>query len=417
MSAIALLLPPALLLTLVIPPLIFMLFATGSTAPGTAICDGVWIAVGVFGIRSGIRWGRCEWRRLGLVLLALALLFIHGMIIDMWIGSVNFARLMESCVILLIMLLAAYVIAARLLAATPRVLASTGHLAFVILSIFGFSALAGLPSFGGGEFAKPVIVFPEPSHLSFAYLPVLIFTVATASRGRQFLILGSALFLAVALQNLTMLVGIVGASCLALRRSQLLLLVGALVLAAVSLALDLSYYADRLLLSANSDNLSTLVYLQGWERAWLNINETYGLGVGFQQFGFVGSLGDVAAKILQLVGASLNLYDGGSTGSKLIAEFGAVGIVLILLYLRLVVRGVQLISRAQRIPVAQRDVRRIFFYSYIVAYASELFIRGNGYISPSATLLLVSLIAVKQLDVAERPATELALGPPLAGSA
>jgi hypothetical protein len=202
-----------------------------------------------------------------------------------------------------------------------------------------------------------------------------------------------------------------------LRRTQLLLLLGVLLVAVAVLALDLSYYADRLVLSADSDNLSTLVYLQGWQRAWLNISETGGLGVGFQQFGFVGSLGTVLEKIVQMNrGASLNLYDGGSTGSKLIAELGVVGVALIVLYLLLVVRGVRLIRRAQRLPIGQRDLRRIFFYSFIIAYASELLIRGNGYLSPSCTLVLASLIAVQQLGVADRRLPEPAIGPSLASS-
>ena len=415
-SSGALWLPTAFLLTSVIPSLIFMLFATSSMSAGTTLCDLVWIANAVYNSPAGIRLTTRAWSQLGVALLILTLLFIHGMVVDLWFGGVNFGRLTGSCVLLLIEVLGAYVIALRLLAVTPKFLASIAHFAFVVLSILGFSAVAGVPSVSSA-YGKSVIVFSEPSHFSFIYLPVLIFTVATTTRGRQLLYLGSGLFLAVALQNLTVLVGILGVSCLILRRTQLLLLLGVLVGAVAVLALDLSYYANRLVLSADSDNLSTLVYLQGWQRAWLNISETGGLGVGFQQFGFVGSLGTVLDKIVQMTrGASLNLYDGGSTGSKLIAELGVVGVALIVLYLLLVVRGVRLIRRAQRLPIAQRDLRRIFFYSFIIAYASELLIRGNGYLSPSCTLVLASLIAVQQLGVADRRLPEPAIGPSLASS-
>jgi hypothetical protein len=202
------------------------------------------------------------------------------------------------------------------------------------------------------------------------------------------------------LQNLTMLVGVLAAACLILRRLHLLLLLGALVLVVGYMALDLRYYTSRLLLSGDSTNLSALVFLQGWQRAGLNISETSGLGIGFQQFGYVGSLGDLAQRIVLLIGSNLNLYDGGSTGSKLVAEMGALGVALIALYLRLVVRGVVLIRRSQKLPLGQRDLRGIFFYSLIIAYASELFIRGNGYFTPSGFLVLAALLAVPRLGEA-----------------
>jgi hypothetical protein len=409
-------LPLAFLLTSVIPSVIFMRFATSSMATGTTICDLAWIGFGLYNNPDGVRWSKREWRLLGVALLILTLLFIHGMIVESWFGGVNFARLTGSCAVLLVMALAAYVIALRLLAISPEFLASIGRFAFLTLTLIGFGAVAGIPAVNTA-YPKAVIVFSEPSHFSFVYLPMLIFATATTRRGRQIWYLASGLALAGAMENLTLMVGVLGASCLILSRTQLLLL-GAVLIAVVGfLALDISYYTDRLVLSADSDNLSTLVYLQGWQRAALNTAETSGLGVGFQQFGFVGSLGSVLEKIMAISeGSSLNLYDGGSTGSKLIGELGVVGIALILVYLRLVVRGVRLIRLAQRIPVGRRDIRRIFFYSFIVAYASELFIRGTGYLSPSGTLLLTSLIAFRELGFARRRLSAPATGPALAGS-
>jgi hypothetical protein len=300
----------------------------------------------------------------------------------------------------IVMLLGANVAARSLLALTPGALNATAHYAFWVLTAIAYMAIAHVPSVTGSAYPKPVIVFSEPSDFSFVYLPFLIFTVANATRGRQMLLLLSGLLIGMLLENLTMLVGILGASCLILRRYQILLLLAGLVLGAGVLALDLSYYADRLALSADSDNLSTLVYLQGWERALLNLQETDGVGVGFQQFGYVGSLGDISQKILLLAHTNLNLYDGGSTGSKLIAELGVVGILMVVLYLRLLVRGALLIRRAQQLPAGTRDRRRIFFYSVVVAYGSELFIRGTGYFSPSGFFLLTALIAIPALETA-----------------
>lgn len=393
----SLLLPPLFLLTWLIPSMLFVVFSTASMAMGTAICAVAWIAVGAATSGAPFDWTRRLWRHLGIALSAVALLFIHGVVVDLWFGGVEFSRLIGSSLVLLLMLLGAYSVAEELLTAPSALLASTARVAFIVLTIFGIGAVAGLPSLGSNTFAKPVIVFSEPSHFSFAYLPVFIFTVAVAKRRHQFLLLGLGFILAAALPSLTLLVGVLGASFLVLRSSRLLLLLGIVASAAALLALDLSYYTSRLALSSDSQNLSALVFLQGWQRAYLNITETWGLGIGFQQFGYVGSLGELSRRIVQLMGAPLNLYDGGSTGSKLIAELGAVGVALIAIYLGLVVRGFRLIRKAQLVPIEQRDVRTIFVYSLIIAYGSELLLRGTGYLSASGFFILAALIAVPRL--------------------
>jgi hypothetical protein len=405
----ALLLPPAFLLTSITPSVIFMIFSSGSFAPGTAICASGWIIAGILAGKLRIRWTPRQCRTIGLILLLVTLLVVHGFVVDLWLGGVNFARLVGSCLTLLLMLFGAYSLALRLLAASPRLIANTGRFSFTVLTLVGYGALAGIPSVNNETFAKPVIFFSEPSHFNLAYLPLLIFTLAMTTRVRQLLLIGIALFLALKLQNLTMLVGTLGASCLVLRRLQLFIFLGVGVLVLGFVALDLSYFVDRLALSADSDNLSTLVYLQGWQRAGLNLQETWGLGVGFQQFGIVGSLGDLASRIVEIAGAPLNLYDGGSTGSKLIAELGTMGIVAIAIFMAVAVRGVGFIRISLRLPVAQRDVKSIFFYSFVVAYIGELFIRGTGYLSSSGFLILTAFIALPRLRALTRRASDSAI--------
>ena len=395
-SQSALRLSTALVLTLLVPPFISMRFGVESNAPGALLDASAWIAVALLaGLGSdSARW---PWRRIGLALLGVTLLFMHGLSVDMWLGGVNFGRLLQSSAALLLQLIGACAVAAFLLAASPRVLTFAGRSAYGILTLIGIAAALGVPGVGG-SFVKPVIVFSEPSLFSMAYAPTLLFALVTTTRVRQLWMLLLGLALALKLQNLTLLVDVVGAGCLVLRRGQIYILLAVVWSIASFVLLDFSYFAQRLALSADSDNLSTLVYLQGWQRAALNLRETDGLGVGFQQFGVVGSLGDVLEKIIRITGSALNLYDGGSTGSKLIGELGVVGIILMALYLRVVLRGIILLRRAQRLVSGLRDRRRLFFYSFIVAYVSELFVRGNGYLSCSDMLVMASLIAISRLD-------------------
>jgi len=172
--------------------------------------------------------------------------------------------------------------------------------------------------------------------------------------------------------------------------------------------LDLSYYADRLSLSGDSDNLTTLVYLQGWENALLNFGETDGLGVGFQQFGLAGSTGDISEKIYALMGGTyINLMDGGSTATKLIAEFGVFGIAMLLVFLRFALRAMIYTRSMQMIPSGQRDIHWMFFSACTVSYSLELVLRGVGYFSTGGFLAMTAIMALyrlKRADIRSGPA-------------
>jgi hypothetical protein len=233
---------------------------------------------------------------------------------------------------------------------------------------------------------------------------MLLFRIALAERRNQFWLMGGSLLLAVLMTNLTMLAAILIVSALFLRRAPLVLMTLAVALGAFTL--DITYYSDRLNFSADSSNLSTLAFMQGWQNAYLNFRETNGLGVGFQQFGIAGSIGDFSEKIASLMGNYMNLLDGGTTGSKLVGEFGVMGLLILIAYVTVVVRAVRFIRRSQFQALADRDPRRIFFSALVVTYSFELFIRGIGYFSPGGLLMLTALLALR------RSATEGRLGYP-----
>jgi hypothetical protein len=270
----------------------------------------------------------------------------------------------------------------------------------------------GAPAIGPQASTKAVVIFGEPSHFASAFLPLLLFRAATSSRRRQFALIGMSLVLAALLQSMTMIAGILVVSLLLLRRAAVVLML--LAAGGGMLLLDLTYYVDRLNFSAETDNISTLVFLQGWQNAILNFQETHGIGVGFQQFGVAGSMGDIAEKIAKMLGAYINIYDGGSTSTKLIAEFGVLGLIAILLFLQFAVRCALYIRSANE-TFEDRDAHRIFFYALIVNYTFELLLRGSGYYTPGAFLMLVALISSGRLarqstlPTAAAPGTDVAL--------
>jgi len=80
-------------------------------------------------------------------------------------------------------------------------------------------------------------------------------------------------------------------------------------------------------------NLSSLVWLNGWSKAWVSILESRGLGLGFNNMGCGKSSesGYYSDTIMQATGGiNLNSEDGSILISKIITEFGLFGILLVL---------------------------------------------------------------------------------------
>ena len=120
------------------------------------------------------------------------------------------------------------------------------------------------------------------------------------------------------LQSLTLLFGVIAIAMLALRSRQLvffsIISISILIVALDNFVgtdpiIDTEYFMARLNpypnalstdLSANSVvgepdsvNLSMLSYQSGWERIYVNLKDYYGIGLGFQQLGFLGSPGEI----------------------------------------------------------------------------------------------------------------------------
>jgi hypothetical protein len=389
------LIPVMLLLTVTAPSTIDTLFSATSVTPGLLPCALLWTFLGLSGGGAPYALERADVQRLCGVLLVIALLAIHLMISTFEVQGADFFRFYGSCAILLLVWTGATFAARTFTRATNSNLIAAADLVLVCLSFLAIAAIAGVPAVGPVTAAKGVVIFPEPSHFALSYLPLLMFRVSVSTRSTQYVLLAIALAIAGILQNLTMVVGLLDISTLMLRRGSLLLMLGTVGLAASTL--DISYYLGRLDLTTDTTNISALVFLQGWQNAILNLSQTHGVGVGFQQFGIVGSLGDISYRIADYLGGLyLNLRDGGSTAAKLVGEFGVFGIALLLAYLLLALRSVRYLRAAQSLPVTERDPRALFLHSLVLSFLFELFMRGLGYFSPGGFLALAALLALQR---------------------
>jgi hypothetical protein len=156
--------------------------------------------------------------------------------------------------------------------------------------------------------------------------------------------------------------------------------------------MNIDYYSLRINLSSDNKNLSTLVYLSGWERAYLNFEDTFGLGVGFQQFGIIGSRGEIMETVEELGAEDLNLLDGGAVAPKFIGEFGLLGVIMLLVYLVYFARNAKWLREVSFSEIPPRECRKVFFLSCFVMYCIDLFVRGTGYFSSSGFLFIASLM-------------------------
>jgi hypothetical protein len=404
-----------LILTLLLPPAIYVGLAASSMSPGVLVCAALWMLAGLsFGTRP-FTVRKSDSTRLLLLFGGIALLAVHVMLGNLQIGGVDFGRFVSSCLILLMMFGGAHFASNLLLRAPAAELVRAADLTLTILILLAAASMAGVAPIGPQASAKAVVIFSEPSLFAAAYLPMLMFRTAISTRAVQLALIGVSVLLAMVLQNMIMVAGILFISALLLRRTALVLMMMAV--ASGLLMLNLTYYAERLNFSSETDNISTLVLLQGWQNAILNFQETRGLGVGFQQFGISGSIGDIAEKISALLGSYINLLDGGSTATKLIGEFGVFGIIAVLLFLRRAARCAAYIRAAQRLRPQARAVRTLFFYALIVTYCFELVLRGSGYFTPGALLMLSALISIyrdRRLPPPEAAAsTTNSAGPPV----
>lgn len=348
-----------------------------------------------------------------LLQLALALVIGVGshLLLASALRSVDFSRGLASLLPLTIFLIGGISLA-NLLTGTSSSVIRRGCMA--CLMVFGIVALFSIfdllqPANIGYE--KPVFPFSEPSHFAIISLPFLIFTCTLVTPTKRALCLVAAAVVAASLQNLTLFVScaVTALLCLPLRY----IVVAAAIATPILLTADITYYLSRVEFSADSQNLSALVYMQGWQLLLESLENTHGFGLGFQQLGVAGTDVEASDLILALFHDHLNLLDGGFTLSKIGSELGVIGLGLIAAFSFLAIRaGLLLRSIALRKSKAPAAV--VLAASVITGYTVELVIRGVGYFTPSGLFLIASLIiwhryrrqtASSRVPVAHRPAS------------
>jgi hypothetical protein len=151
-------------------------------------------------------------------------------------------------------------------------------------------------------------------------------------------------------------------------------------------------------ISADNPNASSLVLASGFERAYLAFIESFPLCAGYQQMGVVGPNGIYMDILNQMNLWQLNSFDGGSTASKIIFEFGLLGVLFIFLYLFYFLKIYKILRHQPSLIKLDGDYFRLFRICCFFAFILSLFVRGSGYFSITTFLFLLSLIEI-EIDI------------------
>lgn len=355
------------------------------------------------------------------VVLTLALfVLVHGFVSSFLDEKFNWIRFFQSVVYLVIFLVGAF---AFVLYANRKPINSnlSFKLLFYLYVIFAALSIYGISIFAGED--KTVLFYREPSHFALDFLPLLLTVVVVEGYKKKLFYLSIALLIGLLLQNLTLVFGVILITILML--SIRYMGVSILIFSAIFFASKNNFwipasavvkssvmqrhyvksdaefnngdsvgYLVRRLPTPNNKNISLLALYSGYERAYLDIVDTYGLGVGFQQFGIVGRMGVNMDEIIKILDFPLCLYDGSFVGAKFIGEFGLIAIAIILIYIfSLAKLSIYLrhCSLNYQNKVSPMDV---FYSSCFITFFIDLFFRGIGYFSSPSFFFTCSVMAL-----------------------
>lgn len=267
----------------------------------------------------------------------------------------------------------------------------------IILIILGlFSIMYKLNTLNYENYKKAVFPFSEPSHYVISSGWIFLASGFYFDTRIKLLIISILVFLSLLFPSTLMFLLIVFMIIFYffsnIRKTLLFILFLAPLYLIINTNIqDSKYFTDRLNFSKKNDNLTSLVYLQGWDDAKRAFIKTNGLGLGFQNMDKLEA-SKLNIKIYHLAGQFQNRNDGGFLASKLIAEFGIIGILFILIYFIYFIKS----SIFLIIETKNNSIKPIVIISHsiIVLFFIELFARGYGYFSPTLLLTITALYLV-----------------------
>jgi hypothetical protein len=255
------------------------------------------------------------------------------------------------------------------------------------------------------------VIFKEPSHFALYLLPFYTYGILSGKYIRFYLtiilvsiVLVPSLTLALAITFCAVIYFFGNLHCI---KKKAMFYIAFTLSASFVLfrIIDVSRYIDRInpILDFGSSspslssNLSSLVWLNGWSQAFETLKATNGIGLGVQQMG-CGSfreIGEFSPIITKLAGSTLNYNDGSFLASKIISEFGFLGILFVLFIFIISILSILSYINCEKCLKYLNDNTRMdeiaISASGAICILTFLFIRGMGYFQLSFLLSLSML--------------------------
>ena len=373
------------------PPAVFYLGLSTSNALGMVLLAFMLLLIRPCPAHAAVGMRPVPARQRHNVTAAVLLAIVLHLAVASALGPIDAVRAVASLLPLALLVLGGAALANAMLSASAERLHGGVVHSYVVLCVLALIGATGWgpPTIASEPWRAPVFPFSEPSAFALAFVPTMMYAcVSTRGTTRWWFLIAGVLCSAL-IQNLTTIAGVLLVALVTLRLPVLLALSVPIGLALSQV--NLTYYAERLDFSGDVQNLSNLVYVQGWQMIEESLTRSGGFGLGFQQLGVRGT--DVpAAELLRTIGGGedKNLLDGGFAFAKLGSDFGVFGIVLAVLYLLLAVRSVLVLRQVthgrRAIPPAL-----VLAHCAVVAWLIELFVRSSGYFTGTALLLSSAL--------------------------
>lgn len=313
------------------------------------------------------------------------------------------------------MLFAARGLSSLLLKLDPRELIGVfKFFAFFLVALPAVSLAQRVTIHNYADYLKNVFPFSEPSHFAIFCMPLIAAGMAFLSSIKRILFLAVLWLCALMIPSSIMAGQLLLLSLIFLFSSKmnrvffvpaltiLILLYIFTVLPNESISNILPDYFSSRIQFRETQNLSSLVYLQSWERTMISLQTTYGFGVGFQNLEILEA-GRFGEQIFDIINRHKNLNDGGTFFAKIVGELGFVGLIFSMTYLWLFfsaiyqlpgqIRYLKLNRGSHLHPHTLQGVRlRLIANFFITVFIFEMFGRGVGYFSLGLILFAVGVL-------------------------
>lgn len=386
---------------LFLPSAIRYLLGTSSGTPGlVAVCL---LVCGGDALRGGFASGSNA-RRLLVASLVLAFALVAHLMIAVYLPLVpqdfDISRSALSLVALVFAGATAGVVADWFMRADSHELDRMGFLIRILLVLIAIWCFFGLQPPSRLDLTRPSFPFTEPSHFALVATPFIIDGCVRTTLPKRVAWLMVWAGLGLLNQSFSLVIVVLVAASVSL--PIIYVAIAAIPVLLIAAGLDLQYYLDRLDFSNNSTNLSSLIYRQGWELVDQGMHYSKGWGVGFQQLGFASLNAPTSDLIYRLLGDDNNLRDGSFLAAKLMSEFGVIGIVLAGLVLIAAFNAALRLRAMIALPGAEQSANVRFMSAVTCGFIVEMFVRGIGYFSVTAILLIAALAFQWQIAARRR---------------